>query len=111
MHIHTRVPGYRVPVRMCIFVVKIVSNSSADFFFPWNTAQLQIPMRIPDTGTRVIRSGPQLRRICPRNCEKLPDERFYDPGDRFDPLQLGIGVGDRSGEVRVLADFGAFQFS
>ena len=36
-----------------------------------------------------------------QSCQR---ERFDGTGDSFDPIQIGIGVGDRSEELRVLAD-------
>ena len=53
----------------------------------------------------IIRSGPQSRRICRRSCAKLSDERFCDAVDSFDPMKHGTEVADRSGELRVLADY------
>ena len=34
----------------------------------------------------------------------LRDEWIEGAGDSFDPIKIGIGVGDRSGELRVLDD-------
>jgi len=58
-----------------------------------------------DSGTLIIRSGPQFCRICRRSCAKLSNERFNDAGNSSDPIKLGPGVWDRCGELRVLADF------
>ena len=61
--------------------------------------------RFPEPGPLVIGSGMRLCRICRRSCAKLSNEGFYCAGDSFDTIQIGTGVGDRSGELRVLADF------
>jgi len=44
-----------------------------------------------------------------RSCATLSNKRFYDTGYSFDPIKFGAGVGDRSGELRVLTGF-AFSF-
>lgn len=58
--------------------------------------------RSPGPGTFIIRSAPHLRRTCRRSCAKLLTQRFYDARDSFDPINLGVGVWDRYGELREL---------
>ena len=72
------------------------------------TMVLQPMFCSPGPGTLRIRSGRQLRRICCRSWAKWSNERFYDAGDSFAPIKLGIGMGDRSGEFKVLAGFALY---
>jgi len=63
--------------------------------------------RFPDPGqawTLISRSGRQLLRICCRSCPNQSNDSFDGTGDRLDPIKISTGVGDRSGELWVLAD-------
>ena len=61
--------------------------------------------RSPDPGTVIIRCGPPLRRICCGSYAKWSNEILCWAGVRSDHIKIEAGVGGRSGELRVLADF------
>ena len=67
--------------------------------------------RTPDPGTLIIRPGPQLCRIRRRSYIKSSNERVYGAGDSSDRIKVGTRVGDRFGELSVLADFALIRLS
>ena len=48
-------------------------------------------------------------RIGGRICANRSNATFCATGDSFDPIKIGIGERDRSGELRVLADVVLFE--
>ena len=54
---------------------------------------------------------PAIASNLPQELRKWSNERFYDAGDDFDPINIGTGLGDRSGvsktaEIDKLASIG-----
>jgi len=70
----------------------------------YNCKVFNFIFRSPDSGTFIIRGGPHLHRSCLRSSAKCSNERFHDTGDSSDPIKLSTEVGDRFGDLRLLAE-------